>query len=65
MQASKVNLIPFNPGPDSSYRAPSEEESERFRDLLIARRVNIQHRATRGRDLMAACGQLGSTASPQ
>jgi len=59
---SKVNLIPFNPGPNSSYRAPSEEESERFRDLLIARRVNIQPRATRGRELMAACGQLGSAA---
>jgi len=62
---SKVNLIPFNPGPNSSYRAPSEEESERFRDLLIARKVNIQQRVTRGRDLMAACGQLGSTAYPQ
>ena len=56
---SKVNLIPFNPGSDSSYRAPTEEEIERFRDLLIAKRVNIQRRSTRGRDLMAACGQLG------
>ena len=59
---AKVNLIPFNPGPDSSFRAPSEEESKRFRALLIARGVNVQQRATRGRELMAACGQLGATA---
>lgn len=62
---SKVNLIPFNPGPNSPYRAPSEKESERFRDLLVRRRVNIQQRSTRGRELMAACGQLGSTAYSQ
>ena len=61
---SKVNLIPFNPGSNSPYRAPSEEESKRFRELLIARRVNVQQRSTRGRKLMAACGQLGSAAYP-
>jgi 23S rRNA (adenine2503-C2)-methyltransferase len=61
---SKVNLIPFNPGTDSPYRTPSEEESKRFRELLIARRVNVQQRSTRGRELMAACGQLGSAAYP-
>jgi len=59
---SKVNLIPFNPGSNSPYRAPFEEESKRFRELLIARRVNVQQRSTRGRELMAACGQLGSAA---
>jgi len=61
---SKVNLIPFNPGSDSPYRAPSEKESKRFRELLIARRVNVQQRSTRGRELMAACGQLGSAVYP-
>jgi 23S rRNA (adenine2503-C2)-methyltransferase len=61
---SKVNLIPFNPGSKSPYRAPSEEESKRFRELLIARRVNVQQRSTRGRELMAACGQLGSAVYP-
>ena len=58
---SKVNLISFNPGSDSPYRAPTEEEVERFRDLLIAGNVNIQKRSTRGRELMAACGQLGGS----
>jgi len=58
---SKVNLIPFNPGTDSAYRAPTEKEIVRFRDLLIARRVNIQRRSTKGRGHMAACGQLGSS----
>jgi len=57
---SKVNLIPFNPGTDSTYRAPTEKEIVKFRDLLIAKRVNIQRRSTKGREHMAACGQLGS-----
>jgi 23S rRNA (adenine2503-C2)-methyltransferase len=57
---AKVNLIPFNPGPDTPYRSPDETEVASFRDRLIARGVNIQRRSTKGRDLMAACGQLGS-----
>ncbi|MCP3954115.1 MAG: 23S rRNA (adenine(2503)-C(2))-methyltransferase RlmN, partial [Desulfobacterales bacterium] len=61
---SKVNLISLNPGTNSPYRAPSEKENEQFRDLLIARGVNIQQRSTRGREIMAACGQLGSAAYP-
>ncbi len=61
---SKVNLIAFNPGTGSPYRAPSENEITGFRDRLIARRVNIQQRSTRGRELMAACGQLGSATCP-
>lgn len=56
---AKVNLIPFNPGTGTSYRAPSETELDRFRTQLIELRVNVQKRASRGRDLMAACGQLG------
>ena len=59
---SKVNLIALNPGTHSPYRAPSEEESKRFRNVLISRGVNIQQRSTRGREIMAACGQLGSAA---
>ncbi len=58
---SKVNLIPFNPGTDSPYCTPTDKEIERFRDLLIERRVNIQRRSTKGREHMAACGQLGSS----
>lgn len=56
----KVNLIPFNPGTDALFRAPEEEEVKRFCDALVAQRVQVQRRSTKGRDLMAACGQLGS-----
>jgi len=55
----KVNLIPFNPGTDTRFKAPTENEVERFRDRLIDLKVNVQRRHSRGRDLMAACGQLG------
>ena len=57
---AKVNLIPFNPGTDTRFKAPSEEEIDRFRDRLIDRHVNVQRRYSRGREVMAACGQLGS-----
>ncbi len=56
---AKVNLIPFNPGTSSPYRPPTDAEMERFRRKLIDAGVNVQKRAPRGRDLMAACGQLG------
>jgi 23S rRNA (adenine2503-C2)-methyltransferase len=57
---AKVNLIPFNPGKNSLFRLPSQEETDRFRQRLIALDVNVQKRLPRGRDLMAACGQLGT-----
>ena len=56
---AKINLIPFNPGPDSPYRPPTAAELDVFRQKLIRIGVNVQKRAPRGRDLMAACGQLG------
>ena len=57
---AKVNLIPFNPGKNSHFRPPTREETDLFRQRLIELRVNVQNRAPRGRDLMAACGQLGT-----
>ena len=56
---AKVNLIPLNPGPDIPFRPPLAEELETFRKGLIALNVNVQNRLSRGRELMAACGQLG------
>lgn len=56
---AKVNLIPFNPGSQSAYRSPTETEMVHFRQCLIELGVNVQKRASRGRKLMAACGQLG------
>jgi len=60
---AKVNLIPFNPGTAAPYRAPTPTEVENFRQRLIGHHINVQNRLTRGRDLMAACGQLGSRAA--
>ncbi len=57
---AKINLIPYNPGPDGPYCSPTEDELDRFRRQLIQRGVNVQKRVPRGRDLLAACGQLGS-----
>jgi len=56
---AKVNLIPFNSGSQTAYRSPTETEVAGFRQELIELGVNVQQRASRGRKLMAACGQLG------
>jgi len=54
----KVNLIPFNPFPDSSYKRSSSEAVARFRDILKAAEITAMIRKTRGDDIDAACGQL-------
>jgi 23S rRNA (adenine2503-C2)-methyltransferase len=54
----KVNLIPFNPFPNSGYRRSSPEAIERFRDVLVKANVTTTIRRTRGDDIDAACGQL-------
>jgi len=53
----KVNLIPWNPG-DLPYRESSEEAIAAFQELLIDRGMATFVRRSRGRDVMAACGQL-------
>ena len=55
---AKVNLIPFNPFPGSSYRPSSADVIERFRRRLLDAHVNATVRRSRGRDIQAACGQL-------
>jgi 23S rRNA (adenine2503-C2)-methyltransferase len=57
-----VNLIPFNPIPSRSWRAPTAAEVAAFRDRLDAARVPVRLRATKGDAVMAACGQLGDPA---
>lgn len=57
MQA-KVNLIPFNPFPYTSYQRSSDEAIDHFRNLLMAAGINTVTRKTRGEDIDAACGQL-------
>lgn len=55
---AKVNLIPFNPFPNTRYKRSSAAAIERFRDILNANGVVATTRKTRGDDIDAACGQL-------
>ena len=54
----RVNLIRFHAIPDSDLAAPSTEVMERFRDTLNAQGITATIRASRGEDIMAACGML-------
>ena len=55
---AKLNLIPFNPFPQTKYRRSSPAAIERFRDILNRHGVIATTRRTRGDDIDAACGQL-------
>jgi 23S rRNA (adenine2503-C2)-methyltransferase len=55
----KVNLIAFNPFPDSPYRRPSDESIAMFQNILRRGHVDAYLRRSRGRDVLGACGQLG------
>lgn len=57
-----INLIPYNPRESSPWPAPSEEEADAFLGWLIEEGVFAKRRRTKGRDTMAACGQLGNPA---
>ena len=54
---AKVNLIPWNPG-ELPYHEPSADRVEEFRRILAEKGVPVFVRYSRGRDVMAACGQL-------
>ena len=55
-----VNVIPYNPGSAPLGRAPNEDEIERFIGLLRDQGLPVRRRITKGRSVMAACGQLGN-----
>ena len=55
---SKVNLIPFNPFPGTSYQASPPERVEAFRQRLKRSGIISMTRKTRGDEIDAACGQL-------
>lgn len=55
---SKVNLIPFNPFPNTRYQRSSNETIDRFREQLMQAGINAITRKTRGDAIDAACGQL-------
>jgi 23S rRNA (adenine2503-C2)-methyltransferase len=57
---AKVNLIPFNPWPGSLYACSERRDIECFAKILNEAMIAAPIRATRGQDIMAACGQLKS-----
>ena len=57
---AKVNLIPFNAWPGAPYECSRPEDIAAFADLLNAAGLSAPVRAPRGRDILAACGQLKS-----
>ena len=54
----KLNLIPFNPFPQTHYRRSSPDAIRRFSDVLRQADIVTTTRKTRGDDIAAACGQL-------
>ena len=59
---AKVNLIPFNPWPGSDYECSDEARIRAFSDIVFEAGISAPIRRPRGRDIMAACGQLKSAA---
>lgn len=55
---AKVNLIPFNPWPGSSYEPSSGNAQHRFAKIVMDAGYASPIRTPRGRDILAACGQL-------
>ncbi|WP_298215415.1 23S rRNA (adenine(2503)-C(2))-methyltransferase RlmN [Acidocella sp.] len=62
---AKVNLIPFNPWPGSSYAPSTPEALRKFAAIVMQAGYASPIRAPRGRDILAACGQLKSTMASQ
>ncbi|WP_237369544.1 23S rRNA (adenine(2503)-C(2))-methyltransferase RlmN [Rhizobium sp. SL42] len=57
---AKINLIPFNPWPGTNYQCSDWEQIEKFADFINAAGYASPIRTPRGRDILAACGQLKS-----
>ena len=57
---AKINLIPFNPWPGTNYECSDWETIEKFADFVNSAGYASPIRTPRGRDILAACGQLKS-----
>jgi 23S rRNA (adenine2503-C2)-methyltransferase len=57
---AKINLIPFNPWPGSRYECSDWEQIEKFSEVVFNAGYASPVRTPRGRDILAACGQLKS-----
>ena len=62
---AKVNLIPFNPWPGAPYRCSSEERIRAFAAIVARAGYASPVRTPRGRDILAACGQLKTASERQ
>ena len=58
---AKVNLIPWNPWPGAPFETSDERQVQRFSDIVYQGGISAPIRRPRGRDIMAACGQLKSS----
>ncbi len=57
---SKVNLIPFNTWPNAGYECSTPERIKKFSEIINSAGYSSPVRTPRGRDILAACGQLRS-----
>ncbi len=57
---AKINLIPFNPWPGSAYECSDWDQIEKFSEYVFNAGYSSPVRTPRGRDILAACGQLKS-----
>ena len=62
---AKINLIPFNPWPGAPYECSDWEQIEKFGEVVNRAGYASPVRSPRGRDIMAACGQLKSASIKQ
>ena len=59
----KLNLITFNEFPGSPFKTPTPEAVSAFQQVLLDHHYTAILRASRGRDILAACGQLSGRAA--
>jgi 23S rRNA (adenine2503-C2)-methyltransferase len=59
-KSAYISLIPFNPFPGSDYKRPKLEKVEHFKTILDTYKIPTLIRATKGDEILAACGQLNS-----
>ncbi len=62
---AKINLIPFNPWPGAPYECSPRRAIEAFADIVNRAGYASPIRRPRGRDILAACGQLRSASEKQ
>jgi len=62
---AKVNLIPFNPWPGSEFKPSTREQLQKFSSIVMDAGFASPIRMPRGRDILAACGQLKTESERQ